>query len=371
MDPRNTILVVDDDLVGRQVLEAFLLRENYHLLFAEDGKQAIEMAEESDPDMILLDIMMPKLDGFDVCQHMRKNPDLKNTPIIMITALDDRESKVKGLEAGADDFITKPIDRTEIVARIRNLLLLKNKLAESEASKEVQEQKYGLGSDEIIRKYNQINLLTVEKDKNLGMHTINLEKNKKYSFFTRLKKEVLHGAIVKSPVSDIGFLLADNLTKKIELLFEQHEDISSSELLGKVLSYYENLKNIIELNSIESKVLEIVIFKTYLKEDVFTFASKNMVLEKYDEDKSQKVQLHGEISGKIGNIQSDIYLDQVNLKPGEILFLGTKSDYKSPSYEIIKNQISGGKFHGQLLSSIESKGKNSFACFVYHSGLIN
>jgi DNA-binding response OmpR family regulator len=369
MESRNTILVVDDDLVGRQVLEAFLLRENYRLLFAEDGKQAIDMAEENDPDMILLDIMMPKLDGFDVCQHMRKNPALKNTPIIMVTALDDRESKVKGLEAGADDFITKPIDRTEVVARIRNLLLLKNKLAESEASKIDQQVKHGIGTVEIIKKYNQIYLTGKEEDRNLGMHTINVEKNKNFSFFTRKNNDTLYGTIVKSHVPDFGFLLAGNLCKRAEVLYEKHPEISSSEVLDKLLTNYEDLKENAELISIESKVLEIIAFKTYLKENVFTFASKNMVLEKYDEDKSQKVQVHGEISSKTGSDQLDVYLDQVNIKPGEILMVCTRSDYKSPAYDIIKNQLLGGIFHGQPRSTIESQGKNCFACFIFHTQL--
>jgi putative two-component system response regulator len=114
----STILVVDDDPAGRHTLESILDGQGYHLEMAENGLQAIEKAERFFPDVILLDVMMPGMDGFEVCQRIRNNPLLAEIPIIMLTALDDRKSLLDGLESGADDYITKPYDRHELRARL-------------------------------------------------------------------------------------------------------------------------------------------------------------------------------------------------------------------------------------------------------------
>jgi len=114
----SIILIVDDDPAGRQTLESILDEQGYHLEMAENGLQALEKARELLPDVILLDVMMPGMDGFEVCQHIRKDPKLAEIPIIMLTALDDRKSLLDGLEAGADDYITKPYDRYELRARL-------------------------------------------------------------------------------------------------------------------------------------------------------------------------------------------------------------------------------------------------------------
>jgi putative two-component system response regulator len=114
----STILIVDDDPAGRHTLESILDQQGYQLVMAENGIQALEKAEQCLPDVILLDVMMPGMDGFEVCQRIRKNPLVAEIPIIMLTALDDRKSLLDGLEAGADDYITKPYDRHELRARL-------------------------------------------------------------------------------------------------------------------------------------------------------------------------------------------------------------------------------------------------------------
>ncbi len=124
MDLPITILIVDDELVGREALEGVLFLEGYQLLFAENGREACEIAVEKLPDVVLLDVMMPQMDGYEVCRIMRSDPRLKEIPILLITALDDRASRLRGLEAGADDFISKPFDRTELRARIRTITRL-------------------------------------------------------------------------------------------------------------------------------------------------------------------------------------------------------------------------------------------------------
>jgi len=114
----STILIVDDDPAGRRTLESILEGQGYNLEMAENGLQALEKAGKLLPDVILLDVMMPGMDGFEVCQRIRNNPLLAEIPIIMLTALDDRKSLLDGLESGADDYITKPYDRHELRARL-------------------------------------------------------------------------------------------------------------------------------------------------------------------------------------------------------------------------------------------------------------
>lgn len=124
MNPNKKILIVDDDIVACETLASLIRSDHYDIQIATSGKIAIELALKSVPDIVLLDVMMPEMDGFEVCRFMRENPTLKNTPIIMVTALDDRESKLRGIETGADDYITKPFDRLELRLRVKTIAKL-------------------------------------------------------------------------------------------------------------------------------------------------------------------------------------------------------------------------------------------------------
>ena len=118
------ILVVDDEPRAVTMLRNLLLPEGYHVLTAHSGAEALDLATREVPDVVLLDVMMPELDGFAVCGRLRDDPRLAHVPIIMLTALDDRESLLSGLRAGADDFISKPFDSTELRARLRTITRL-------------------------------------------------------------------------------------------------------------------------------------------------------------------------------------------------------------------------------------------------------
>jgi len=124
MSENSTILIVDDEMVSRYTVEVLLAQEGYTLVFAECGEEALEKAVKLIPDLMLLDVMMPGMDGFEVCQRLRANPRLAELPIVMITALDDRDSRLRGIEAGADDFMSKPFDRAELRARVRTITRL-------------------------------------------------------------------------------------------------------------------------------------------------------------------------------------------------------------------------------------------------------
>jgi putative two-component system response regulator len=119
------ILVVDDEERNVKLLETLLRAEGYATLSAANGHAALEIAASRQPDLILLDIMMPDLDGFATVARLKADPRTQRVPVIMVTALDDRESKLRALEAGAEEFLSKPIDRADLRVRVRNLLRLK------------------------------------------------------------------------------------------------------------------------------------------------------------------------------------------------------------------------------------------------------
>ncbi len=124
MAERSTILIVDDEIVSRFTVKILLESEGYDLIFAESGEEALKKAIEFIPDLMLLDVMMPGMNGFQVCQQLRANPRLAELPVVMVTALDDRESRLRGIEVGADDFMSKPFDRAELRARVRTITRL-------------------------------------------------------------------------------------------------------------------------------------------------------------------------------------------------------------------------------------------------------
>lgn len=116
------ILVVDDNEKNVELLEAILLAAGFEVLKAYDGKQAIEMSGKERPGLVLLDIMMPQLDGFQVCQILRKDSQNAGLPIIMVTAKDKESDIVQSLEKGADDYVVKPIDKKELLGKIEDML---------------------------------------------------------------------------------------------------------------------------------------------------------------------------------------------------------------------------------------------------------
>lgn len=119
------VLVVDDLEPNLRLLEAKLKSEYYTVFTAKSGMEAIEVAKEKSPDIILLDVMMPGMDGFETCKKLKQDSETTGMPVVMVTALTEQEDRVKGLEAGADDFITKPIDEFHLFARVRSLIRIK------------------------------------------------------------------------------------------------------------------------------------------------------------------------------------------------------------------------------------------------------
>jgi len=119
------ILIVDDERHNRELLEIMLKPDGFLLLSAGSGEEALALIARQPPDLILLDVMMPGMNGYDVAGKIKSDPATKNIPVIMLTALDDRNARMLGLNAGAEDFLTKPVDRPELSVRVRNLLRIK------------------------------------------------------------------------------------------------------------------------------------------------------------------------------------------------------------------------------------------------------
>lgn len=120
------ILVVDDLEANRRLLEAKLTADYYEVLMAQRGEEAVQLAKREKPDLILLDVMMPGgIDGYEACRRLKAQPETRHIPVVILTTLDDRDNKVRGLQAGAEEFLTKPIDDVQLMARVKSLLSLK------------------------------------------------------------------------------------------------------------------------------------------------------------------------------------------------------------------------------------------------------
>ena len=147
---RHRILVVDDELFNRRLIQAILRPEGYEIILCESGQQALELVAAGNVDLVLLDVMMPGMDGIEVCRRIRKKLDVRMLPIIVISALTDPVSRTRSKEAGADDFLTKPIHEDELLVRIRHLLELRELFQLDDAQRDQAEResrRWRLASD--------------------------------------------------------------------------------------------------------------------------------------------------------------------------------------------------------------------------------
>ena len=132
-----TILVADDRAENRDLFEEVLSTAGFHVLLAEDGAAALQKFSRSKPDLVLLDVMMPHLNGFEVCARIKSDKETCLTPVVLVTALSAKEDRISGITAGADDFLTRPVDSSELLARVRSLLRLKRHTDELERAESV------------------------------------------------------------------------------------------------------------------------------------------------------------------------------------------------------------------------------------------
>ena len=160
------ILVVDDDLNICELLRLYLTKEGYNVVIANDGQSAVTMFQEESPNLVLLDIMLPKLDGWQVCREIRK---FSETPIIMLTAKGEVFDRVLGLELGADDYVVKPFDTKEIVARIK-AVLRRSSFSSVEEIKEVHYDRLSINLTNYELKVGGVQIDTPPKEMELIFH---------------------------------------------------------------------------------------------------------------------------------------------------------------------------------------------------------
>lgn len=139
MAKQASILVVDDDLNNFKVIEILLLRDGYALDYAANGSEALNYLVDNQPDLILLDVMMPEVNGIEVCRQVKQSPCWKHIPIIMVTALNEKEDLSRCIEAGADDFVGKPVNGIELRARVRSMLRIKRQYDALQSTLQLQE----------------------------------------------------------------------------------------------------------------------------------------------------------------------------------------------------------------------------------------
>jgi two-component system, cell cycle response regulator len=156
------VLVVDDIAINIKLLEAKLSSEYFDVLSASSGSAALEIADAELPDVILLDVMMPRMDGFEVCRRLKANPRTADLPVVMVTALSDAANRLRGLEAGADDFLTKPVNDIALFARVRSLARLKRMMEEWRLRDEIC-GRFG-GSQSVAEEGGPARVLIIEED---------------------------------------------------------------------------------------------------------------------------------------------------------------------------------------------------------------
>lgn len=254
----SRILIVDDDEKNLKLMSVVLKSEGYTYETAKNGIEALKKAEEFLPDLIYLDIMMPEMDGYEVLRRLRENSLTREIPVVMVTALADRESKLKGLSQGASDFITKPVDTIELILRTKNLLRVKgfedflkrhNELLEEEVRKRTEELKVTLGelsdSRERLREsyLDTIYRLTVVAEykdeetashiKRIGYYCEHIAKNLGWS------EEDSETIFYASPMHDIGKVAipSEILLKPGKLTLEEFALMKTHTLVGgKILN---------------------------------------------------------------------------------------------------------------------------------------
>ena len=251
------ILVADDDPVLIKYLSILLEKNDYQYTTATNGREAIEKVKTYRPDLILLDVMMPEMDGLEVCKKLKDDPSTHQIPIIVMTGSIDRELRVKGLSAGANDFLTKPIDRPELIVRIRNLLRIKefedflrnhNDLLKREVEEKIRQIREGY-IDTIIR----LTTVAEYKDEETAGHIRRVgrycQQMAKYLGWSEEDQEtILHA----SPMHDIGkvgipleiLLKSSKLTPEEFALVKTHTLIGADILHGSISKYLQMAETI-------------------------------------------------------------------------------------------------------------------------------
>lgn len=216
MKDKQVILIVDDQPQNIELLEAYLVPQDYEIVMAANGEEALEKLSGNQIDLILLDVMMPGMDGFEVIRRVRQDDKNRLLPIILVTALREREDRVKGIEAGCDDFISKPVDKVELLARVRSLLKVKayndlminyRKELEVEVTKRTEELKQALEKIKAasLETIYRLSMASEYKDEDTGAH---IKRMSRYSTAVArrmgLAENTIETILYAAPMHDLG-----------------------------------------------------------------------------------------------------------------------------------------------------------------------
>jgi putative two-component system response regulator len=232
------ILVVDDEDMNLRLLEALLRPQGYQVVLARDGQEALAQVAATPPDLILLDIMMPRMNGFEVAQRLKSQPDTMLIPIVVVTALQDVEDRVRAIETGADDFLTKPVDRLELRARVSSLLKVKAYNDHMRDYRAHLEAEVALRTEELKTAYEKITRASLEtihrlsraaeyKDEDTGSHILRMS-NMAAVVARRLElgETTVQRILYASPMHDIGKIgIPDHILLKPGRLTPQEWEI--------------------------------------------------------------------------------------------------------------------------------------------------
>jgi signal transduction histidine kinase len=237
MKQRDILLIVDDMPDNISVLFNFLTRANFEVLVAPNGKQALRVAEYARPDLILLDIMMPEMDGFEVCQALKNQPTTQHIPIIFMTALTNTGEKVRGFTLGAADYITKPIQHEEVLARINTHIKL-NKL-----QRQLQEQNRQLQEEICYRREAESSLRSTAEL--LSQRTVELQEGNKELQKKNLELDAFAHMVAHDLKNPLNAVIG--LTKLLASINENDRvnDQKQTEILSRIIRSSEKILSII------------------------------------------------------------------------------------------------------------------------------
>jgi two-component system sensor histidine kinase/response regulator len=315
----NRVLIVDDNARNLQVLGSTLKQNKYEVEFALNGKSALQWIADEKFDIILLDIMMPDLDGYETCVRIRKNKKYDEIPILFLTAKTDKESVIKGFKVGGQDYITKPFDSEELLARVNTHLELKNSREKLANMNKILEAKVAERTKELSRANEELSQLDVVKVQFLNMlsHEIrtplNGIKGSIHLLKSRIEKadlvqflNILDLSVIRLEKFSYSALLITRLnSKKYKLnlspifFTDQIEycllDLSKDESLSKNISVdYDNINNKISFNA-DKDLLHELLLRVFENAIIYSGENINIKLSLFEENKY--IQIHVEDSG--------------------------------------------------------------------------
>lgn len=222
MSEKQTILIVDDDERNLRLLQAMLAREDYHIITASGGEEALKRVSEAEPDLILLDVMMPGIDGFEVCKRIKHQAETRIIPIVMVTALTEKEDRIRALKSGADDFLSKPVDKIELLLRVKSLLRIK------------------AFHDSLVKSHDRI-----------------VAQNRKLSELEKFKEDLTHMLVhdLNNPLFSL-YMAIETMLLERENLPEKHVDILNS-CVENCQDLKELVLNILDVHKMEEDELKI------------------------------------------------------------------------------------------------------------------